>query len=106
MVREPRACSGDMYAGVPTAWPVSVSVVRAAVSSTNRAMPKSRTLTVSSGVTMTFAGLMSRWTSPARCAAAIASQICTPQVTACAGRGRPPARTAPSVRPWSRSMTR
>ena len=40
------------------------------------ARPKSRTLTLPSGVTLTFAGLRSRWTIPFSCAASRASAIC------------------------------
>lgn len=46
-----------------TAW---VCVIVAAVSAMARAMPKSMTLTEPSLVTMTLAGLMSRWTMPMR----------------------------------------
>ena len=41
----------------------------------NLAMPKSITSTLPSRVTMTFAGLMSRWITPSACAAASASAI-------------------------------
>ena len=40
------------------------------------ARPKSRTLTLPSGVTLTFAGLRSRWTMPFSCASSRASAIC------------------------------
>ena len=62
----PRACSGDRYCAVPIT--AAVCVIVADVSATARAMPKSITLTVPPGVSMTLAGLMSRWTMPARCA--------------------------------------
>ena len=60
----PRACSGDRYCAVPTTAAVWVIVDEA--SATARAMPKSITFTSPDGVSMTFAGLMSRWTMPAR----------------------------------------
>ena len=60
----PRACSGDRYWAVPMT--AAVCVIVADVSATARAMPKSITLTVPCGVTMTLAGLMSRWMIPAR----------------------------------------
>lgn len=54
------ACSGDMYAGVPTATLVMVSRVL----ETPAAIPKSITRGPSS-TTRTLDGLRSRWTSPA-----------------------------------------
>lgn len=57
--RVSRACSGAMYAGVPTACRVAVSVMRSAA----RATPKSMTRGPSSD-TSTLAGLRSRCTSP------------------------------------------
>ena len=42
---------------------------------TRLAMPKSSTLTTPSSLTMTFSGLMSRWTSPRSCAAASARAV-------------------------------
>ena len=59
----PRACSGDRYCAVPMT--ACVCVMVAAESATARAMPKSMTLTAPVGVSMTFAGLMSRCTMPA-----------------------------------------
>ncbi len=59
-LRESRACSGDMYAGVPTATFVMVRRVL----DTPEAMPKSMTRGPSS-TTSTFDGLRSRWTRPA-----------------------------------------
>lgn len=58
-LRESRACSGDMYAGVPTATLVMVSRVL----ETPEAIPKSMTRGPSS-TTSTFDGLRSRWTRP------------------------------------------
>ena len=60
----PLACSGDRYCAVPiTAW---VWVIVELASASARAIPKSITLTSPAGVSMTFAGLMSRCTIPAR----------------------------------------
>ena len=59
----PRACSGDRYCAVPIT--AAVWVMVALVSATARAMPKSITLTVPVWVSITLAGLMSRWTMPA-----------------------------------------
>ncbi|CAM5664538.1 hypothetical protein SCYAM73S_01499 [Streptomyces cyaneofuscatus] len=59
-LRESRACSGDMYAGVPTATLVMVRRVL----ETPDAMPKSMTRGPSS-TTSTLEGFRSRWTSPA-----------------------------------------
>ena len=69
-VGSPVACSGDMYAGVPSVLPAVVSVelppsARAAVIAL--AMPKSVT-TAASPASSTLSGLMSRWTMPWSCA--------------------------------------
>ena len=61
----PRACSGERYCAVPMT--AAVWVMVELVSATARAMPKSITLTMPVEVSMTLAGLMSRWTMPARC---------------------------------------
>ena len=60
----PRACSGERYCAVPIT--AEVWVIVAAGVGTARAMPKSMTLTSPLRVSMTFAGLMSRWTMPCR----------------------------------------
>src|SRR4051794_23870879 len=60
----PRACSGDRYCAVPTT--AAVWVTADDVSAIARAMPKSITFTSPDGVSITFAGLMSRCTMPAR----------------------------------------
>src|SRR5665647_234094 len=65
----PKACSGERYWAVPRTWPVWV---RGAVL-TRRAMPKSVSLTVPSGVTRMLAGLTSRWTTPTWWAASSAT---------------------------------
>ena len=62
----PPACSGLMYAGVPTEVPVWVSV-SAAAALTALAMPKSVTM-ASPSCSITFSGLMSRCTTRCRCA--------------------------------------
>ena len=59
----PRACSGERYCAVPMIAPSSVIWLAPA-----RAIPKSVTLTTPSGSTITLWGLMSRWTTPFRCA--------------------------------------
>src|SRR5262245_13587706 len=74
----PRACSGDMYAGVPSNTPTPVTIAgdvrvgdidnddgSAAVAAdvASLAKPKSSTLTVPSDRTLMFAGLRSRWTT-------------------------------------------
>ena len=73
VAERPRACSGDMYAAVPTMRPgtdpdISVgefeTVVCTAVLSIAFANPKSSTLTFPSGVSFTLAGLRSRCTTP------------------------------------------
>ena len=65
-VASPVACSGLMYAGVPSATPVSVSVSPPAAL-TARATPKSATRACPDSNRM-FSGLMSRCTTPASCA--------------------------------------
>jgi hypothetical protein len=71
----PEHCSGAMYAGVPTARP-SVSPVLAC----QRTSPKSRMRTCSPMpdllLTMTFAGLMSRWMIPSSWAWPSPDRIC------------------------------
>ena len=56
------SCSGDMCVGVPTTVPTCVSD-----EDSRRAMPKSITFTLLPAATITFAGLMSRWTTPCLC---------------------------------------
>jgi hypothetical protein len=72
--RSPRTCSGLAYSGVIARPPkVVVREPSGESRSTIRAMPKSRSLTTPSVVTITFDGLMSRWMLPARCRAAMPS---------------------------------
>ena len=59
------ACSGAMYAGVPTVVPVRVAKPLVAAAWLKAlAMPKSAILMVPSAVTMRFSGFMSRCTMP------------------------------------------
>jgi hypothetical protein len=83
----PRACSGAMYAAVPTTAPAKVIGEAAGddacstpgeAASDSLAKPKSSTLTPPSGRIFTLAGLRSRWTMPFSCAAASAAAICAP----------------------------
>ena len=60
----PRACSGDRYCAVPMT--AAVCVMALEESAMARAMPKSITFTWPDGVSMTLAGLMSRWMMPER----------------------------------------
>ena len=60
----PRACSGERYCAVPIT--AAVWVIAEDASAMARAMPKSITFTSPDGVSITLAGLMSRWTMPAR----------------------------------------
>jgi hypothetical protein len=69
--RSPIACSGDMYAGVPTATPVTVNRESPAAA---RAMPKSvTTARPVARSSMTLSGFTSRCTTPRPCAYASAS---------------------------------
>ena len=61
----PLACSGERYWAVPMT--AAVCVIVMPESPMARAMPKSITLTWPVRVSMTLAGLMSRWTIWARC---------------------------------------
>ena len=84
--RVSRACSGAMYAGVPSAPRVTVSWIRSAA----RATPKSITRGPS-GETSTLDGFRSRCTSPALWIDSSASaQPAASQRTAGTGSGPPP----------------
>ena len=81
----PRACSGLMYAAVPTAAPgesvgrLNESLARAPPLETGCtifARPKSSSFTVPSGRRLTLDGLRSRWMMPRSCAASSAPAIC------------------------------
>ncbi len=72
-----------------------------------RASPKSATLTSPSAESSTFSGFTSRWTTPARCAAASACATGSHTARACAGVSRPRSRSsARRVRPRTSSITR
>src|SRR6516162_11198313 len=74
-VGSPRACSGDMYSGVPARAPTALGPASAAT----RASPKSVILTRWTLFSRRMlAGLMSRWTSPCACAAASPAANCIP----------------------------
>src|SRR3982751_3873225 len=77
----PCACSGEKYAGVP----ITDDVCGAVASVCSRAMPKSITFTAPDRVTITFAGLMSRWMMPCSCAAWSADATFSASSTAGAG---------------------
>ena len=84
----PRACSGLMYAAVPSSIPIWVSAGLVmvgesdppddtAVAGSNAfASPKSRIFTVPSGRCLILAGFRSRWMMPCSCAASRPSVIC------------------------------
>ncbi len=105
------SCSGAMYPTVPITTPGLVSAPLPAPSSAAIfARPKSSTFTTSSPaadcVTSTFSGLRSRCTTPCRCAAATAAQICSNHFAAI-GPGSRPCRSssARNVRPRISSIT-
>ena len=95
----PRACSGLMYAAVPTTTPVTRAADRrwasgdardsGASPSTAFARPKSSTLTTPSGRILMFAGFRSRWMMPCSCAASSASAICLAMGRASSSGDRP-----------------
>jgi hypothetical protein len=58
------ACSGAMYAGVPTVMPVAVWNIPLCRPKRAFAMPKSAILICPSLLSMRFSGLRSRWTMP------------------------------------------
>ena len=114
----PRACSGLMYAAVPSSTPTPViiagdvivgdavaSMVRADVGSSAFARPKSSTFTVPSGRTFTLAGFRSRWMMPCSCAASSASAICLAIGNASSTGIGPCAMRSASVGPSTSSMT-
>src|SRR5919107_414356 len=98
----PDATSGARYAGEPVMSPVAVSVG----SLYARAIPKSVSFTWPSGVTRMFEGLTSRWTIPARCAAARASAACPRSRAALSGGSGPRSATSwARLRPSTCSIT-
>ena len=88
------ACSGAMYAGVPNATPAEVSRGPLDASVTALATPKSMTIACRPD-SITFSGLMSRWTTPARWAVASASAI-SPSSRTASGTGSSPPRVSRS----------
>ena len=70
-VRHPSACSGDMYAGVPTMPPVSVKVASDSSCTRPKSIRTTCILPADNGavVTMMLLGLTSRCTKPRRCTA-------------------------------------
>ena len=112
----PRACSGLMYATVPSTTPSARLADRyqprgAVRASDDRifAMPKSSTLTTPPGVILMLAGFRSRWTMPLSCAASSASAICRAIAQRVAQRaalrGRPSPSRSASVTPSTSSST-
>ena len=83
-VRVPRpfATGGDrcfpacVIAGVVIVGTIEALADNAPTGSIGLASPKSSTFTVSSGLTLTFAGFRSRWTTPCSSAVSSASAIC------------------------------
>ncbi len=108
----PRACSGLMYAAVPTTIP---SWVRSVVSrdrpapeappDSALARPKSRTFTAPLGVSLMLAGLRSRWMTALSCAASKASAICLAMTSASRTWKGPAAMRSASVGPSTSSST-
>ncbi len=96
----PCACSGDIYAAVPTTVPSSVRVVSGSVL-VSFATPKSNSLAVPSSVTRTFDGFRSRWRIPLACAASSALATCRASRTAASAASGPR-----SGRPFTYSSTR
>ncbi len=86
------ACSGDMYAGVPRATPIEVSLPEPELFSTALATPKSVTSAWRPERRM-LSGLMSRWTMPCLCAMARASATSRMMRTA-SGTGSSPSRAS------------
>ena len=70
------------------------------------AIPKSRTFTAPSGVSITFPGFTSRWITPRSCAAARARATSTPIATASSAGSGPSRRIrSASVSPSTSSVT-
>ena len=84
----------------------AVWVIAEPASEAARAIPKSITFTWPVRVSITLAGLMSRWTIPALCAASRAAQMSAVISSARCGSSRPSScSTSRSVRPSTCSMT-
>ena len=103
--RSPRACSGAMYAGVPSTTPV---LVIAAETDPRRAMPKSSSATLSTAPPRRnrLLGLRSRWTTPRACADASASAAQRRSVRLSATVSDPRWRRCARSSPSSHSITR
>ena len=106
----PQACSGDMYAAVPTMVPAAVSVSSAVAPSGpadagDLASPKSSTL-APPAVSMMFSGFRSRCTIPLACAAASASATWHATASAALNSSGPFLRRVASVWPSTYSITR
>ncbi len=95
MAGSPIACSGARYPGVPTSWPVLVTGAESAA----RAMPKSVIFTTPPGASSRLPGLMSRCTSPARCAACRPDAVWAMMSRLRAGSSGPAASTPGQRRP-------
>ena len=113
----PRACSGAMYAAVPSTVPARVTCSRVTVgecsglpaggvSSVPLARPKSSTFTVPSGLILMLPGLRSRCTMPFSCAASSASAICRAMPNASSSGSGPCLSRSASVGPSTSSITR
>jgi hypothetical protein len=102
-------CSGDMYRGVPMICPVRVSSSPMAAEA-SLARPKSMSLGSSplsaSAQRMTFDGLMSRWMTPAWCAASSAQHSRRAMLMARTSSSRPARSASASVGPGTNSITR
>jgi hypothetical protein len=83
---------------------VSVASAESGGASSSFATPKSSTLTTPSGRTMTFSGLMSRWTIPAACAATSAPTTGTARSSASGTASAPRETRARSVSPSTHSI--
>ncbi len=97
----PLTCSGDMYEGVPTAIPSLVS----ASSPSSLAMPKSISFTSPDLVSITFAGLMSRWMIRAKWAWSSADASREPMIATTSGGSGPSRSTEARVGPSTYSIT-
>ena len=73
MSRSPRACSGAMYPGVPSSAPVRVSSLRFVEQARDAEVEDLRPRRRRRSTRKRLLGLMSRWTTPARCATPSAS---------------------------------
>jgi len=110
------ACSGDIYAAVPSSTPscvairllvgdLEMSIVEMSPSSA-LARPKSRIFTVSSAATFMLAGFRSRWMIPRSCAYSTASAICRATRTDSSTGIGPALTRSASVGPSTNSITR